>query len=149
MQNFNEAFFSGIEAARQSKRAQREIDNVMREFAESLESATGGRLTVVLKDRGTSLGDVLAQRTADAKRTKLIVVKELDSDLPPDPEASQDVAQFRRAVEGYPCWLIYGGQEFICSDRPSLEGELATLAASPRMGQAILRVIDARNPAQR
>lgn len=141
MKSFEASFQKGIRAAQAAVDSQREIQSVIREFSDSLESATRGRVKVLQREISPSLGAIFTQKLDNELRTKALVIASADDTLGKD-LPSVEVAKWRSNEAGYPCWLIVGGQEIACVDRRALEDELSMLASSPRMGDAILRVID-------
>lgn len=141
MSNFEDSFRVGIHAARSALNSQREIESVIQDFSESLQVATGGRVKVVQREVAVGLGAILSQKLESERRTKTLAVVPADG-APGKGLPSVEVAKWRYNEAGYPCWLIVGGQEIACVDRLALVEALGTLASSPRMGDAILRVID-------
>ena len=85
----------------------------------------------ILGTLGALTASLMPQQT---RRYKALVVQHLTA---PDFRV-KEVARWKQDPNGYPCWIIVDAQETACSDRQSLEGELAILASTPRVGEAVL-----------
>jgi len=141
MDKYVGAFRAGIAAANEVHESQREIDTVLREFSNALERATDGRLRVAITESSflmSAIEDAVIAASAQArpkgKRLSLAAINKVNG-------KSFEMAGWRQGKSAYPCWLIFRNQDIACTDRASLEVELARLAASPDVGERILEVL--------
>lgn len=138
MNEFSSAFQAGIDAAREVEFKRREISSVLREFSASLELATDARLALEVKTMTTATNAFLAMLESTPKKKWLTVVTK------ETPVESEPVAEWRQSSEGYPCTIVTDGQENVCFDRIALQNELTRLAASPQMGEVIVRLMSSQ-----
>lgn len=142
MDNFENAFLAGIEAARQVQYRRDEVQNILRKFSDSLEMATHGLLCVEVKKGGTGLSEFLGGFTTSA----VVNPYGLYVSTKKEPKRSSQIAGWKQAADGYPCWITTSGQEIACLNSEGLGDELARLAASPRMGAAVLELMGPHLP---
>ena len=145
MADFEKSFRQGLDAAKAAQKARVEIKAVFSELNEQLSQASDGNarleimeLEEVLRRQNTMLGNIGALGAAfmprETRRYKALVVTHRSaSDF-----RAREVARWKQDPYGYPCWIIVDAEETACSDRQALEGELAILASSPRVGEAVL-----------
>lgn len=136
MDSFENAFRLGIQAAQQSEFQRQEVARVLKEFSTSLEKASAGTLHVEIKKSKNVLDAILSGFTAAGPSSGwgLFVTKKID------PSSSIQVAAWKQSPEGFPCWLTYASKEIACLDADSLQDELMRLAATPQMGEAVLKL---------
>jgi hypothetical protein len=141
MEKYIGAFRAGISAATQVHEAQREVDQVLREFYNALERATGGRLYGALSESqnlSAAIDEAKMAVTMQAhprgKRLSLVAVDRVSGQR-------IELAGWRQGKTAYPCWLYIRNQEIACTDRVSLEAELSRLASSQEVGEKILQLL--------
>lgn len=135
MDNFQNAFRVGIEAAQSVGRKKAEITEILAKFSRSLEVQTGGKLFAETRQsKGGGLSEFLGGFTTKGQISPwgLYVTSKAD------PSQTVQIAGWQQSADGYPCWLTTSGQEVACLDAAGLEQELVRLAKSPKMGAAVL-----------
>ncbi len=138
MESFEQAFRVGIDAARRTQFHRDEVVRVLREFSASLEGQSRGALIVEIKTTKNVLSDILAGFASGASPSTgmgIFVTSKSDT------SKSRQIAGWKQSPDGFPCWIVYGGQDIACMDRQGLESELIRLAASPQMGEAVLSLL--------
>ena len=145
MADFEKSFRQGLDAAKAAQKARVEIQTVFAELNKQLKLASDENacmeimeLEEVLRRQDSILGTFGALTASlmprETRRYKALVVRHLTA----TDFRVREVARWKQDPNGYPCWIVVDAQETACSDRQSLEGELAILASSPRVGEAVL-----------
>lgn len=139
MVDFEEYFLRGIEGAKRVESDKTEVASVIDEFATDLLRASGGRATVELKRKSDLLfgRNNLINLLAGEDYNSLAVVHTTADDFSPIV-----VAGWKQSESGYPCTITFNKQENACFDAESLRAALSELAASEKMGAAVLTAIN-------
>lgn len=145
MTDFERSFRQGLDAAKMAQKSRLEIREVFAELNKQLHSASDGKarmevveLEEVLSDSDSMLNTLsalaISLRPKEPKRYKAIAIRHSTA----KDFRLREVARWKQGPYGYPCWINVDAQEIACSDRQSLEAELAMLASSPKVGEAVL-----------
>lgn len=142
--NFKNSLKIGINSALEAEECKKEIQSVFADFNVALNEETNGK--VMVRIRRASNANALAVLGVFAKNNKVknddteyyeaIFVKSVSST-----GAEIEVARWRQAERGYPCWISLNHTEYACSDKESLISSLAKLASQPHFGKAVLEVM--------
>lgn len=143
MVDFQKAFMKGIEAHDEATRARREISSVFDEFARQIHVASGGRIQI---RRDAS------QRAEKARRTPPEGAG--GGGGPPETAVSfgtifagapyaerYELCSYQLSRLGYPLTITFGGNDYRCQDKASLEECLSDLLQDPLTGGKLRRLM--------
>jgi hypothetical protein len=139
MRDFENSIRAGLASAKAAQAARTEIKEIFREFNDQLLSASDGAAKIAIVEMTEYVGKKnalldLVNAFGERRSYDAIVIKH-----PTSKEfAQREVARWRQSEDGYPCWITIDNRETACSDKDSLEAELANLASSTRVGEAVL-----------
>jgi hypothetical protein len=142
MVDFQKAFMKGIEAHDEATRARREISSVFDEFARQIHVASGGRIQI---RRDAS------QRAEKARRAP---PEGAGGGGPPETAVSfgtifagapyaerYELCSYQLSRLGYPLTITFGGNDYRCEDKASLEECLSELLQDPLTGGKLRRLM--------
>jgi hypothetical protein len=139
--NFETSFKKGLEAAEAASKINKEIDSILEELDRQIESASGGKINIVCKqkrDNLSALGGLLSASPFEPIKYKNYIVAINRAAA----EREEDLATFERASHGYPCYLSYGDQTVYCNDKEALEKQLSIMLADVNIGKKLTRLIN-------
>jgi hypothetical protein len=148
MPDFEKSFQRGVDAAKAAAKAHMEIHGVLHDLNQQLALASNGKAKIDIRELkevvenedllGLTRSVFLAFGPKEYRRYKAMVMLHLTH-----PEFKlREIARWKQDEYGYPCWITFNGREVACGDKASLEQELAELAGSPHVGEALLAVIN-------
>ncbi len=145
MADFKNSFALGLEAAADAAAKMAEIESVFEDLNSQLSDASDGKIRIIRKARfrnpfaaAVRATSSLTGVTLDGDEATYIVATNPLSDT----RAEEDLAVWVVDSRGYPCKIIFGGQNYFCEDKAALEKVLSLLLAWPDTGKAFQRLID-------
>lgn len=138
--NFEASFKKGLEAAEAASKVNLEIDSVLQELNDQINSASDGRIGIELQHKRDSLAALtsfMSKGFQDAKTKTYIVAVNKSAG-----KKEEELAEFERASTGYPCHLIYEDQEVFCNDKLALEKQLSMMLSHVNIGKQLARLLN-------
>lgn len=147
MVDFSDAFYRGLDAARQARSNRDEVKEIFRQLNEGLSKASEGNAEIAIVEFQESRGPIAALANifeAPAKYQAIVVRHAKHEDF-----GSREVARWKQDQNGYPCFIITPERQASCDSGEALVSELSTLFATPRVGEAIFAAMQHQpKPAQ-
>jgi len=148
MKNFKDSLKAGIEAAQEAERNKKEITLIFDNINAQVKDISENKAT---------FGKVTFKRAVDREPSRPANIF-IDSFIPPKMEEFEGLAilngnkqnaimlaEWEQNSAGYPCYIRYNGQKFICQDKMDLENSLSSLLEEVKTGEAILEQIKKAN----
>lgn len=133
------AFESGLDAARKSDRAHKEIKEVFDDFAAQLETASNNRIKISLRDFPVKDWRKLAGLTFPPE--PVTNYTGITAENPAAKSSKLLLAKWKPAPMGYPCLISWGDQERYCEDKEALLRCLKDFVADPLIGEKFLSLM--------
>ena len=135
MADFGSAFDEGQRAAEDAKAARNEVDVVFAEVNRQVAAKSGGKLCIERKKlkEATSYWETLKFPPKRAKTYSAIVATNPTAEDAP----SWELARWLQDKRGYPCRILWEGEDRSCEDREALERNLADLLKDALVGQRL------------
>jgi hypothetical protein len=140
--NFEDSFKKGLEAAEAATKVNQEIDSIFKDLDSQIRSASGGKVSIILKrrrDSMSSLASFISSATTPLEpikyKTYIVAVNEAAGGK------EEDLATIERASSGYPCHLSYEDQAVYCSDKTALEKQLSFMLSNVNIGKQLTRLL--------
>lgn len=134
MTDFRIAFEMGQKAALEAERARSEIDAVFSEVSRQLAEVTEGKLELAKLEFVKQDPNPFVIKIFGPQETYWTV-----SARNPKAEGSswKELAIWEQARTGYPCKVIWAGDDHTCHDREALEATLSALLSDPVVGEKL------------
>jgi hypothetical protein len=137
MADYIDAFKQGLGAAEAADRARKEIDAVFEELDMQLKKATGKKISIDRKEyeKPKSFQEAISINIfAKTKETYWAIVA-LNPSVAKSPVKQLAIWSMDRA--GYPCKIVWSGDDHTCEDKEALENSLAELLRDPLVGEIL------------
>lgn len=145
MNNFKEAFEQGIKHANETAANEKEINQVLEEFANSISQLSEGKLAVTVESKFDpqnnspfGLAATAALLTNTGRHYEALVVK--NSKVEDSPE--EELCEWKLSEKGYPIRISYLGSSPSCGDKEALVECLSELLSQPRSGKIFKKLME-------
>jgi len=137
MADYVEAFKQGLGAAVKADRARKEIDEVFVDLDSQLHETTGKKIRIDRKEfevRQTIQETLSFPFFSKPKETywEIVAFNPSVSESP-----VKHLARWSMDRAGYPCKIVWEGEDHTCEDREALENSLAELLRDPLVGEKL------------
>ena len=137
MADYIKAFKHGLGAAEAADRARNEIRAVFVELDEQLKKETGNKISIDRKEFNMpqTLPEALTLVGLGKKRETYWAIIALNPSFAESP--AKILATWSMDRAGYPCKIVWGGEDHTCEDKEALENSLAELLQDPLVGEKL------------
>jgi hypothetical protein len=135
MTDFGSAFDEGQRAAENAESARNEVDLVFEKVNRQVAAKTGRKLYIERKERKRArpLAEILTWPPKGLQTYWAIVATNPTVEGAP----SKEIARWLQDRRGYPCRILWEGEDRSCEDRDALERNLADLLKDPLVAQVL------------
>lgn len=143
MADFIDFFNKGLEAADKARENKEEIDTVIQQLSDQLNSAASGKLKIeiIQKNEPVTSFAMVAQDIFNMKTYLAIAAS--------NPLAASyqplELARWKISESGYPCNIVLPDYEIYCEDKKALENALGRLIALPTSGKVFQQVMNQKS----
>lgn len=137
MTDYIKAFNQGLGAAEAADRARKEVDEVFVDLNRQLQKATEKKIRIDRKEleKPKSFQESLQSSfSLKPKETYWVIVA---SALSVAESPVKILAEWSMGRAGYPCKIVWGGEDHACEDKEALENSLADLLRDPLVGEKL------------
>lgn len=140
MTDFASAFDEGQRAAENAEAARNEVDLVFQEVKRQMAAKTGGKLCIERKKcrEASPLSELFAW-PPKAPRTYWAIVA---TNPTVEGAPSREIARWLQDRRGYPCRILWEGEDRSCEDMEALERTLADLLKDPLVAQMLYALMN-------
>ena len=137
MADYIKAFKQGLVAAEAADRARKEIDAVFVDINKQFIEATKNKIRInrqEFKERQT-IQETLVAPFLDKQRETYWAIVALNPSV--DKSPVKQLARWSINRAGYPCKIVWEGEDHMCEDREALENSLTELLRDPLVGEKL------------
>jgi hypothetical protein len=142
---FIDSFQKGLDAAKRSTAAQKEINEVFTQLKEEIKGITENKIDIYRRKKKKLFKGLLEapyiqleEREPLAKDDELVIVAR---NLKADTNIEKIIARLTTSNTGYPCIIAWGKFERTCHDRESLELCLSSLLEDASTAEALATLL--------
>lgn len=126
MVDFVEAIDKGLKLAKEAEESLSEIELVLRELSDQVETRTSGKVFVFRKAHPLRDGF-----------THVLRAGPLSDD---DDEGLETIAKLKCSDGGYPITVAFGGREYVCEDKEGFVSALSEMLVHPTNARIIYKL---------
>jgi len=137
MVDYFEAFKQGLDAAEAADRARKEIDTVFADLNQQLFESTGGKISIERREYEVpkSLWEAISIEFPPKPKEKYWAIVVFNPSVSKSPV--KQLARWSIDRAGYPCKIVWGGEDHTCEDGEALENSFAELLRDPLVGEKL------------
>lgn len=150
MVDFVNSFHEGINVGEISAKNKQEINSVLVELTNQLFQASGGKISIFIDDFDERKNELYRPFTVfgmpisipEDSRYHRKPNMSIVAWNPNHKKSIKVLAKWRQSPSGFPCKIIFSGNEIICEDKLALEAGLSELLKSPEVGEHLFNLMN-------